>query len=51
MQSFSLDWIGFMQSERKFCITELILHTEYPHKDASDLKFTLLPYQSVPKTK
>lgn len=49
MQSFSFDWMGFMQSERQLCITKIILHIEYPHKVVLDLKFTSYPtkvYQS-----
>lgn len=38
MQSLSFDLMRFMQSERQFRITEIILHIEYPHKDASDFK-------------
>lgn len=51
MQSLSFDLMWFMQSEKQFCITEIILHIEYSHKDALDLKFTLSPNQSVAKTK
>ena len=46
-----------MQSERQFCITEIILHIEYPHKDALfffykdalDLKFTSHPTRAYQK--
>lgn len=51
IQSLSVDSMWFMQSERQFFITEIILHIEYPHKGASDLKFTFHPTRAQQKLK
>lgn len=48
MQSLSFDLMRSMQSERQCCITEIIFHIEYPHKQASGLKFTCLPTKAYP---